>query len=350
MSSEYYMRLVSGDAGGIGASSARGALSVLSGLYLAGWKARRAMYDAGLRRPRRVPAEVVSIGNITAGGTGKTPATIHFAREYSQAGRRVVVLSRGYGRMNTADGPLVVSDGGNLLLSAAEAGDEPRLIAEKVPGVPVVVCGKRVRGAEFAIERFGAEVIVLDDGFQHIAIARDNDIVVIDCMLPFGFGHLLPRGLLREPLTALRRATRFLLTRADLCEHGGIIEKLNEINPAADVLKSRHRPVRLITLGRDAELSCDALSGKKVLALSSIGNPEAFEETLRRLGAREVRPLRFRDHHWYDEGDIVRIKEAADRCGADHVVSTEKDGVRLALAPDAPKDTLLLEVELELIE
>jgi tetraacyldisaccharide 4'-kinase len=344
------MRIVSGDAGGIGPSSARAALSVLSGFYLAGLKARQAAYGAGLMRRQKVNAWVLSIGNITAGGTGKTPAAIYYARKFLGEGRSVVVLSRGYGRAAPAAGPLAVSDREKVLLSPRECGDEPYLIARKVPGVPVVVCAKRVKGAELAMERFGAEVIVLDDAFQHVAIARDEDIVVIDCANPFGFGRVLPRGLLREPLSALGRATRFLLTRADECEHEHIIEKLKELNPAAEILRSRHRPVGLTALSGEGEEACDWVSGKKVLAVSGIGNPKAFEDTLKRLGARLVHALRFEDHRWYDAADIAAIESAAKRFGAEHIVSTEKDGVRLALTPKAPKDTLLLEIELELMD
>jgi tetraacyldisaccharide 4'-kinase len=296
-----------------------------------------------------VEARVVSIGNITAGGTGKTPATIHFAREFHRESKRVVVLSRGYGRTTPMDDPLAVSDTSRILVSQREAGDEPFLIARKVPGAPVVVCGDRVKGARFAIEKFGAEVIVLDDGFQHVSLARDEDIVVIDCTEPFGYGHLLPRGLLREPLSGLKRATRFLLTRTDERDPTPVIGTLSKINPTAGILKSRHRPVRLLTMTGDGEMACEWLAGKTALAVSSIGNPKAFEETLERLGARVIESLRFKDHHWYDYADGQTIEATAARVGADCIVSTEKDGVRLTAMPKPPANVLLLEVELELL-
>lgn len=347
---EQYMRIVSGDAKGGAAIAARAALSAASGLYLIGWKARRAAYDSGLFRARKVDATVVSIGAITAGGSGKTPATIFYARKYLEQGRRVVVLSRGYGRTTPMDEPHVVSDGEEILLSPIESGDEPYLIAKKLPNVPVVVCAKRVRGAELAIEKFRAEVILLDDGFQHVAISRDEDVVVIDCAAPFGYGRLLPRGLLREPLSALGRATRFLLTRADECDAAGIIETLGQINPAAEILRSRHRPVGLRALGGGEELPPDSIEGEKVLAVSGIGNPDAFETTLKRLGADVVDSLRFKDHHRYTEADAERMRSAVRQAGAALIVSTEKDGVRLDLVPNAPKDALLLEIELELMD
>lgn len=347
MNRELYMRVVSGDAKGVGPSLARASLSALSAFYLLGYTAKRAAYDVGLIRRRSVDAKVVSIGNITAGGAGKTPAAIYFARRFREESRNVVVLSRGYGRATPMDEPLAVSDRSQILLSPKESGDEPYLIAKKLPGVPVVVCGKRVKGAAFAIKKFSAETIVLDDGFQHVAIGRDEDIVVIDCTVPFGFGHLLPRGLLREPLSALRRATGFLLTRADESDHARIVEDLRRINPTAEILKSRHRPVRLAGLKEGTETPLSSLSGRPVLALSSIGNPKSFEEMLGRLGAEVICSLRFKDHHWYDSADIERIRREAERCCAEHIVSTEKDGVRLALAADASENVLLLEIELE---
>jgi tetraacyldisaccharide 4'-kinase len=236
------------------------------------------------------------------------------------------------------------------LLSPRESGDEPYLIARKVSGVPVVVCAKRVAGAEFAIERFGAEVILLDDGFQHVSLARDEDVVVVDCTNPFGYGRLLPRGLMREPMAALARATRFLLTRADEGDHEDVIRRLKQINPAAEILKSRHYPVRLTTLGGNGAETLESVKGKKALAVSSIGNPEAFEAMLRREGVDVAGSLRFNDHHWYSEADIDRIRGAAQESGATHIISTEKDGIRLGLVSNPPRDVLLLEIELELME
>ncbi len=343
------MRVISGDARGIGPSAARAFLSALTIPYSAGCKAKEATYRVGLVHQQRVAATVVSIGNITTGGTGKTPATIYFARKYLEEGRNPVVLSRGYGRLSPMNEPLAVSDRKNFLVSPRESGDEPYLIAKKAEGVPVVVCGKRVRGARYAIENFGADIILLDDGFQHIAIARDEDIVVIDCHNPFGYGRLLPRGLLREPLHALGRATSFLLTHADECEHREILNTLRELNPTATVLKSRHRPLRLLSLEGNDGASCDLVANKNVLAVSSIGNPKAFEDALVGLGARVVKSLRFRDHHWYDASDIEEIERSAREAGAEYILSTEKDGVRLLCAPRAPEHVFLLEVELQLL-
>ncbi|MBI4832921.1 MAG: tetraacyldisaccharide 4'-kinase [Candidatus Lindowbacteria bacterium] len=343
------MRIVSGNEKGIAASVARGAFSMFSGLYRLVYEGKSISYRLGLKRSRRVNARVVSVGNITAGGAGKTPAVMYFARRFLEEGRNIVVLSRGYGRVTPADQPLAVSDRSKVLLSPRESGDEPYLIARKLSGVPVVVCGKRVKGARFAIEKFGAEVIVLDDGFQHVALARDEDIVVIDCTAPFGYGRLLPRGLLREPIDALKRATCFLLTRADERGHEDVVNALRGINPDARLLKSRHRPKRLINLQEQTEMPCGSISKKRVIALSSIGNPAAFEKTVSRLGAHVAQGLRFSDHHWYDPADIEKIQSIRERLGAEYVVTTEKDGVRLGAVSRPLGNTLLLEIELEII-
>jgi tetraacyldisaccharide 4'-kinase len=349
MNRESHIRIVSGEQRGLGPGFARAALLLASGLYLMGYEGRHAAYSLGLARRAKVNARVISIGNITAGGTGKTPATIYFGRRLSESGARVVVLSRGYGRLSRMDRPLVVSDGAKALVSPREAGDEPLLMAKKLSGVPVVVCADRIKGAEFAIERFRADSILLDDGFQHIALMRDEDVVVIDCANPFGYGHLLPRGLLREPLAALKRATRFLLTHADEYEHAETESRLRKINPDAEILKSRHRPVKLISLMDGNGRDCASIRGKKALAFSGIGNPKSFEDTLRRLGAEIVRNIRFADHHWYDNADIETIRQSARQSHADCIITTEKDGVRLPAIDTLPENFHLLEIELELL-
>jgi len=344
------MRIVSGEARGIGPSIARAALFAASGFYFLGYQAKRTAFDAGLLHQVRVDARVISIGNIVAGGTGKTPAVIHFARRFTNDGKKVAVLSRGYGRITPIDEPLAVSDFTKTRLSPRESGDEPYLIAEKLPGIPVVVCGNRVKGAHFTIERFQPDIILLDDGFQHRALARDEDIVTIDCSNPFGFGHLLPRGLLREPLSALARATCFLVTHADErdCTHAVAI--LRTVNPTARILKSAHRPVWLVRLNDGTKHVCDMLAGKKVLAFSGIGNPASFEQTLRRIGANIVRAIVFKDHHWYDAADMDRINEEAKRSGAEFMVTTAKDAVRLPAETRMSENLLGLEIEIELLE
>ncbi|GAB4337497.1 MAG: tetraacyldisaccharide 4'-kinase [Candidatus Abyssubacteria bacterium] len=349
MNLESHFRIIAGEEQGLKPMAIRATLAVASGFYLLGYTARQAAYSLGFARSATVDAKVISIGNITAGGTGKTPATIYFARKLQEAGRRVVVLSRGYGRSSRMDRPLVVSDGAKTLVASREAGDEPWLIARKLTRTPVVVCADRIKGAEFAIERFRADTIVLDDGFQHIALKRDEDIVVLDCAVPFGYGHLLPRGLLREPLSALKRATRFLLTHADKYEHDETEARLRDINPTAQVLKSRHRPVKLISAKDGTVQNCASLSGRRVVVFSGIGNPKSFEDTIRRLGAQTVGNFRYVNHHWYDSRDIEAVIQSAKQSNADYIVTTEKDWVRLSLLDVVPENLFLLEIELELL-
>lgn len=347
---EFYIRIVSGEAKGLTPALCRAVLSILSALYFLAWAARQAVFSLHILRPKQVSARVVSIGNITAGGTGKTPAAMYFARKIGQDGSRIAVISRGYGRRSPSDEPVIVSDaGGNLCATPEQSGDEPYLMARKLSGIPVVVCGNRVRAAALAIERFSVEVILLDDGFQHRRIARNEDIVVVDCTEPFGHGHLLPRGLLREPLGSLRRASLFLLTHADQEKHFHVVERLKEINPSAEILITRHQPVRLLSQRNREQFALDLLGGKKVLAVSSIGNPLSFEKSLEQAGAILAGSLRFPDHHWYSPTDAEQISREARGCNADYIVTTEKDGVRLDLLEETPANLLLLEVELEVI-
>ena len=328
----------------------RSILSAATPLYYLAWSAREAGFHLHLLPIRKVGARVISIGNITAGGTGKTPAVIYFARKFQKEGAQIAIISRGYGRRSKSNEPVVVSDKeGNILLSANVAGDEPYLLAKKLPRVSVIVCPNRIAGAEVAMKWFSPDIILLDDGFQHRAIERDEDIVVIDCSEPFGYNHLLPRGLLREPLRALKRASAFLLTRADERKHAALVEKLREMNPSAEIMLSRHRPTRLLSAYRNTTAPLGQLKGKKTLALSSIGNPSSFERTLERLQAILAGSLRFPDHHWYSVADLAHIRDEAKRTRAEIIVTTEKDGVRLALLPEKLENLLLLEIELEII-
>jgi len=344
------MRVISGEAKGIVPAISRAVLAGASLLYYSVWAAREAGYRLGILPIRKVGARVVSIGNIVAGGAGKPPAVIYYARRFTGEGKRVAVISRGYGRLSQTDEPVVVSDaGGKILVTPCVSGDEPYLLAKKLPGTPVIVCGDRIRAARLAIERFSPDVILLDDGFQHRAIARDEDIVVIDCSEPFGYGHLLPRGLLREPMSALKRATCFLLTRVDERKHADVVEKLKGLNPPAELILSRHHPSSLVSFSKNEPFPLDFLKRKKALALSSIGNPKSFGRTLKRLEAEVVGSLSFPDHHWYVAADAERIRKAAEKCGAELIITTEKDAVRLNLLVDKPANIFLLGIELEII-
>jgi tetraacyldisaccharide 4'-kinase len=321
-----------------------GGLSALSWLYRGGLEANLLGYRLGLLKRTRLGAFVISVGNLTSGGTGKTSATQLIARALMQAEVRVAVLSRGHGGRSAG----VVSDGARVLMTAQESGDEPLLTARALPGVPVLV-GKdrRVTGAQ-AIRDFGAQALVLDDGFQYWRLVKDSEIVLVDALNPFGNGRVLPRGLLREPLGHIRRCHAVWITHADLADRGAVEalrERLRRLHPQATLAEARHRPTAIRELGGDAPIPLDRLRGLRVTALSSIGNPAAFEMTLERLGAL-VAPLRFPDHHAYAPRDLEQVFARA--CSStDAILTTEKDAIRLP-AVSGPLPIWILRVEMAL--
>ncbi len=274
-----------------------------------------------LARPRVcVGARVISFGNITVGGTGKTPAVIERARLECEAGGRVAVLTRGYGSRRGPE-PLVAAPGSYAPGLAERIGDEPALILRRVPEVFVVKAADRVCGARLAVEEHGCDTLILDDGFQHVALERDENVLVIDATNPFGNGHLVPRGILREPLEAMGRATSILLTRCDQAEElDGVAGELAVRCPGAPIRRTRHAPSRLWRVATGEELELDTLAGAAVCALCAIGNPEAFVDTLTSLGAEVAERMTFRDH-----ARISGAGLASERA----VVVTEKDAVRM---------------------
>ncbi|MBI5091482.1 MAG: tetraacyldisaccharide 4'-kinase, partial [Candidatus Hydrogenedentes bacterium] len=230
-----------------------------------------------LREPRvRVCARVISFGNITAGGTGKTPAVIERARAEMAGGRKVAVLTRGYGSANP--GELRIIEGGpNARAMVDVVGDEAALIAMKLPGAIVVRCKDRVAGARAAVEQHGCDTLILDDGYQYVRLERDENICVIDATNPFGDRRLVPRGILREPLAALRRATHIILTRCDQCpDLAPLLQQLKNLCPGVPVRKTRHAPTSLWRVADGSEMSLPDIRGQTVSALCAIGNPDGF--------------------------------------------------------------------------
>ena len=296
-------------------------LAVLSFLYGTGVRVRL----KGLKkRAKRLPGFVISIGNLTAGGTGKTPAVLMLARWAKDNGYRAAVLSRGYGGEYSGESE-VVTDGRNILVSPKISGDEPWLMANKLEGIPVIVSKKRYTGGSRAYKSFGSNFFILDDGFQHIALIRDMDIVLLDAKNPFGNGHLLPWGPLREPLSSLKRADAFILTRS------GDASPVRDDYHMGNKPKygSRHVPDRIIF--PDSGKTCDPsfIRGKRVIAFSGIANPESFGETLLNLGTDVVCFRVFRDHHRYSQRDISMLRKDQKEFGADLLITTEKDWVRI---------------------
>ncbi len=302
-------------------------------------------YRLGLARRRRLPAAVISIGNLTVGGTGKTTATIGVARWLANRGVMAGVLSRGY-RGRGESGAMVVSEGFGPLLGVAEAGDEAFLMARALPGAFVLVGKDRRRTGRRAIEEFGVEALVLDDGFQYQRLEKDVEIVLVDALAPFGYDFLVPRGLLREPARHLARADAVWITHCDLVRRQDletVLARVGGLAPGVRMWEAAHRPVRLRSLGGEADREPEALRDRRVCALSSLGNPSAFERALERVGAVTVGRARFPDHHEYRAEDMAQV--AREAASAEWIVTTAKDAVRLPEA-EAGKPMWVLEVEL----
>lgn len=312
---------------GAAACALRGPLALAEAGYALATRLRNAAFDRGLARIQRLPCRVICVGNLTLGGTGKTPTVLWLAELLLAAGRRVAVISRGYGG---AGGVRVVSDGRSLLAGWQAAGDEPVLLASRLAGVPVVVGADRVAAGRLALEEFGSELLLLDDGFQHRRLHRDGDLVLLDAADPFGGGRLFPRGRLREDPRALRRAHAVLVTRAESGPAEPIRERLRRIAPALPVAWGVHRPAGLVDC-RSGELSeAGRLRGLRLVALAGIARPESFRQSLERAGLPPAGFLAYPDHHPYGPADLAEVARMARGCRAEGLVTTEKDAVRLA--------------------
>jgi tetraacyldisaccharide 4'-kinase len=282
-----------------------------------------------VKKKNTLPGFVVSVGNLTVGGTGKTPAAIMIAQWAAAEGFQPAVLSRGYGGKRNEE-VLEVSDGKNLHARLAEAGDEPYLIAKKLPGIPVIVSPNRYRAGLLAHEKHAADFFILDDGFQHLALTRDLDLVLMDSHRPFGNGHLLPWGPLREPLYQLSRADAFVLTRAnpDGKDATGATEEFLRSRFQKPLFLSAHVPEEIVFPHENKEYNTTFLKGKRVIAFAGLARPNAFRETVIGLGAEIVSFKAFKDHHVYAPDQIQQLIREKDRAGADCLLTTEKDWVR----------------------
>ncbi len=323
----------------------RGLLALASVAYGTAVRARNFGYDAGLFRVHRLPCRVVCVGNLTVGGTGKTPMVLALAQAFTRAGAKICVVLRGYGRRGAA--MAVVSDGRGPVLPWQQAGDEAVLLARRLPGTPVVVGGDRVRVGHLALQRFGPDTLLLDDGFQHRRLHRDVDVVLLDATDPFGGGRLLPRGRLREPAESLGRAHAIVVTRANqAADLTWLRQALLRLAPDRRLAWAAHRPTHLLDLRSGEERPMDALAGRSVLAVSGIANPEGFHRTLKEMGAKLAGALRYPDHHPFTPADRVRMAVEAKALGAEWILTTEKDAVRLAGDLPAGPPTLALGIAL----
>jgi tetraacyldisaccharide 4'-kinase len=320
------------------------ALSLVYGMVV---RLRSTAYTAGLFRTKRLPCRVISVGNISLGGTGKTPAVINIAGLLVKRGRRPLVLSRGYGRADESQ-VAVVSDGALFIGDPASGGDEPALIAERLPRVPVVVGSDRHRAGTFALQRFHPDVIVLDDGFQHIRLGRDLNIVLVDGADPFGNGRLFPAGILREPLDALKRADSVVITREDQAADLVTLRETIRKHTTARVFTARYTPRDIVNVTSGETMPLTSLHGTAVFAFAGIARPGSLGSLLRSLGA-EVRDLRsFPDHHPYSRAELEELAGIAADSKAGLLVTTEKDGVRIKGM--APVNLWVLRIDLTIME
>jgi len=303
------------------------ALAVPYGVWV---RARATLYRLGWLPSRRLPCRVVSVGNLTVGGTGKTPVVITLVEQLLARGRRVGVLSRGY-RRQSGDAELLVSDGHTVLVGPVEAGDEPYLIATRCPRAIVAVGSDRYRLGRWVLERHPTDCFVLDDGFQHLGLYRDADLLLVDVSDPTGLQMLVPAGRLREPLAAASRATALLMTRTDVGNWRDVAETIERATGrTAPPILSRFCAETLVNVATGEVRQAGTLAGRTVVAFSGIGSPASFRALLQRLGFTIGGEMIFADHHDYRAIDLESVRERARQSGADLIVTTEKDAGKIA--------------------
>jgi tetraacyldisaccharide 4'-kinase len=328
---------------GARASVVRGLLSGGSKLYGVAVKSRRFLYNARILRDSTLGVQVIAVGNLTVGGTGKTPVVEKFARELRDAGRNVAILSRGYRSKppplhkslldrllfrTVTTPPRVVSDGKSLLLDSEMAGDEPYMLASNLKDVVVLVDKNRVKSGRYAIEHFGCDTLLLDDGFQYWDLrGRRHDVVLIDRQQPFGNEKLLPRGTLREPPAHLARAHTIFITKSD-GNTRDLRDRITALNPEAAIIECVHQPLYFEDVFTGDRAGLELLKGKRVASLSGIAQPESFEQSLVKLGAELVYSKRFADHHRFSQQEIINAINRAKKRQAELIITTQKDAVR----------------------
>lgn len=307
-------------------------LAAAGGGYRGLLGAREWLYARGVLKSRALPCPVVSVGNLTVGGTGKTPAVEIAVQTLSSLGHRPGVVSRGYGRRTR--GIQIVADTASIRLDADEAGDEPFLLARRLPGVPVLVGGNRYDAARLALERFGLTAIVLDDAFQHRTLAKSLEIVMARAKNPWGNGRLLPAGPLREPLAALGRADLVVATGAvQPADAGAVVAAVNEHAPGVPVLTAVFLPAECWQASRMRPVPLAELNGRRLAAFAGIASPAAFAATLESAGVQVAEFTRFADHHWFTPAEVAVLDGRAADLRVDGLITTEKDWVRLRKLP-----------------
>ncbi len=360
----FYLEVIRQERRGTRAALLRALLYGCSKLFQVGVKARRFLYSARILRDSTLGVQVIAIGNLTWGGTGKTPVVEKFARELRDQGRTVAILSRGYRSKPTpmhrrvlnklflrydTTPPRVVSDGKSLLLDSEMAGDEPYMLATNLKDVVVLVDKDRVKSGRFAIEKFGCDTLLLDDAFQYWKLSgRRHDIVLIDRQQPFGNEHLVPRGSLREPPSHLARASTIFITKSDGVT-AELRRRITQFNPSAGIIECIHNPLYLEDVFTGQRLGLEIIKSRRVAALSGIAQPDSFEESLVSLGAELVYSKRFADHHRFTQQEILNVINRSKKRQAETIVTTQKDAVRFPKIDRRDLPIYFMRVEIKIL-
>ncbi len=360
----FFLEVIFDQRHGFRASLARGILYILSKVFHLAVKTRRFLYDLRILRDSTLGVQVIAIGNLTLGGTGKTPVVEKFARALQDQGRTVAILSRGYRSKppplsrrlsdillfrRDSTPPRVVSDGKSLLLDSETAGDEPYMLASNLKNVVVLVDKDRVKAGRFAIERFGCDTLLLDDGFQYWKLAgRRKDIVLIDRQQPFGNEHLFPRGTLREPPSHLARGHYIFITKSD-GNTKELTQRISQHNPTASIIECIHEPLYFEDVFTGERHGLDLLKGRKVGSLCGIAQPESFETSLQKLGASVVYAKRFADHHRFSQQEILNAINRGKKRQAEMILTTQKDAVRFPKLDRRDLPIYFMRVEIKIL-
>ncbi len=343
----------------------RGLLYGLSKLFLLIIKGRRWLYEIRIIRDHPLGVQVITVGNLTVGGTGKTPVVEKFARVLTDQGRKVAILSRGYRSKppplaqrfrdkillpEEATPPRVVSDGKSLLLNSEDAGDEPFMLASNLKDVVVLTEKDRVKSGRYAIEQFGCDTLLLDDGFQYWKLSgRRHDIVLVDAQQPFGNGHLLPRGTLREPPKHIQRANTIFITKSD-GDSKSLRERIRKHNPNAGIIECVHWPLFFEDVFNPKQREdIGWLKDRKVATLSGIAQPESFEQSLLQQGAELVYTKRFADHHRFNQQEVLNAINRAKKRRAEVIITTQKDAVRFPKIDRRDLPIYFMRVEIKIL-
>lgn len=322
------------------------------------------LYEKRILKPQPLGCRVIVVGNLTVGGTGKTPVVEMLAKALRDRGRSVAILSRGYKSKTepllkkiwrsishgAVPPPKVVSDGNTLFLDSEEAGDEPYMLARNLPGVKVIVDKNRVKGGYYAIKKYKVDTLILDDGFQYLPLKGWLNILLIDKTNPFGNGKLLPRGILREPIKHLKRASYVFITKSDGIEDPQLMATIQQYQPGLPLIECRHYPTSFKALDNSHSLSLNSMEGKAIAVLSGIASPKSFEQFLEDRGAYIVHKKQFTDHHRFTDYELEAfVKDALD-AKAGYLLMTEKDAVRLPKNWSPPLPAYYLRIKIDILK